>query len=328
MHDFASNDREGARRSAQLPLPAARAIARVAMRPLLNPRFRVETVRGGLDLLTRFPRLPEGVEIETVTLGGRATDRISTADSRDDRAVLYFHGGGYCFGSRRTHRALTAHLAAHVGATVFVPDYRLAPEDPYPAALDDALATYQDLLDRGFDPAQVAVAGDSAGGGLSLALALRIRKAELAQPAVVGLISPLVDARLEGLNDKVRDPLLTRAFLEWCIDNYGGQSSNRALRTTHELSPLLADLSGFPPLVVHHGSEEILRDDILRFVTVARTAGVTVTHRELKRHWHVTHLLAGTVREATAAVELLGSSIRSAFGDPRQESSVGSRHGE
>jgi acetyl esterase/lipase len=224
----------------------------------------------------RFPVLPRGTTIERISLGGVPADRITAPGSDPDHALLYLHGGAHIVGSSVTHRAAATHLAGATGAVAYVLDHRLAPEHPYPAAVDDALAAYQALLGSGLPPERVVVAGDSAGGGLALALALRSRAVGVPLPAALGLISPWVDARLDGLAEHVDDPLLTRGWLELGATSYAGRH-----REHPEVSPLLADpadLAGLPPLFVQAASDELFVDDVERFVAVAREAGASVTY--------------------------------------------------
>lgn len=256
----------------------------------------------------RLSMLPKGTQREATTLGGVPAERITTAASNPDRALLYLHGGAYLIGSPATHRAAAAHLAHATGVVGHVLDYRLAPEHPWPAAVDDALAAYRALLATGLAPDQIVVAGDSAGGGLAIALALRLRTVDLPQPAALGLISPWVDLTLDGLDRTVEDPLLTPAWLELGAASYGGSNRTRA-----EVSPLHADLAGLAPMVVQAARDEIIRADVERFVEAARAAGVPVTFSILEGHWHVTHLFAGMVRAATDVVQQLGNDLRHAL---------------
>ncbi|GAA4091185.1 alpha/beta hydrolase [Nocardioides kongjuensis] len=294
-----------------VPLRAARLLTRRVVRPVLGTRLSPARQRQVIDALMRFPVLPRGTTIEHTSLGGVPADRITTPASNPDHALLYLHGGAHIVGSPLTHRAAATHLADATGAVAHVLDHRLAPEHPYPAAVDDALAAYRALLDGGLAPERIVVAGDSAGGGLALALALRAHATGIARPAALGLVSPWVDARLDGLAEHVDDPLLTRGWLELGATSYAARH-----REHPEVSPLLADpadLATLPPLFVHAASDELFVDDVERFVATARAAGATVTYRRLEGHWHVTHLYAGTVRAATEVVRELGGWLRSAL---------------
>ncbi|KRB76980.1 hypothetical protein ASE01_09445 [Nocardioides sp. Root190] len=291
-----------------VPLPAARLLVRRAVKPVLGTRLTPVRQRQMINALMRIAFLPRGTLAERTMLGGVPTERLTTPASDPARALLYLHGGAYLVGSPTTHRAMAAHLSHAIGAIGHVLDYRLAPEHPYPAAVDDAIAAYRALLDKGLEPGQVVVAGDSAGGGLALALALRARAEGLPQPAGLGLVSPWVDLRLGGLDESIDDPLLSRGWLELGAVSYAGQDVVRP-----EVSPLLADLTGLAPMFVHAASQEMFVDDVERFVEAARAAGVEVTYERLGGHWHVTHLFAGMVREATGVVNQMGGWLRGAL---------------
>lgn len=291
----------------QLPVPLARAVVRRSLRPLLSARVPVRVQRRLLAgvALTLLP--PREAEVEHTRLGGRPCEVVTMPGAEADRVVLYLHGGGYTVGSPRTHRALTAYLSATSGASVHALDYRLAPEHPFPAALDDALAAYRELAAR--RPASLVVAGDSAGGGLALALALALIASGEPGPAALALISPWVDLSLDGVRDDPSDPLLTRDWLVSCATAYAGEAGV----DTPAVSPLLADattLAALPPTLVQAAEHEILRDDVERLVARLEAAGAPVTYRLLDGVWHVVHLQAGTVEPATRAVAAVGDFLR------------------
>ncbi|TWH03181.1 acetyl esterase/lipase [Nocardioides sp. J9] len=292
-----------------LPLPAARLVVRRLPPPGPRPPGPPARQRQVINALMRVAILPKGTRTEAAHLAGVPAERISPPGSRPDRVLLYLHGGAYLIGSPTTHRAAAAHLADAAGAVAYVLDYRLAPENPYPAAVEDALAAYQGLLESGFSAEHVVVAGDSAGGGLALALALRLREVGIPAPAALGLISPWVDLSLAGLDTTVDDPLLSRGWLELGAASYAPGGTDLP-----EVSPLRADLAGLPPLFVQAASDEMFRFDVERFVDAARAAGVDVTYALLEGHWHVSHLFAGMVSEATDVVRQLGGWLRGALG--------------
>lgn len=218
------------------------------------------------------------------------------------RHLLYLHGGYYIGGVPTTYRSLTARLAVALGAEVLLPDYRLAPEHPYPAAVDDAVAAYRALLARGADPARTAVAGDSAGGGLCLSMLLRLRAEGLPMPGAAVLLSPWTDLTCTApsidRNDEA-DDMLTAAALRHAAELYAGSTP----RDDPGLSPLLGDLAGLPPLFVTVDSSEALLDDALRLVERARGVG---THAELHRRdglFHVWPVLAPLLPEARRTVD-------------------------
>ena len=291
----------------KVPLPVMRRFIRSVVRPILGPNVPVSRQRVIIDTLLRVALLPSGTTITPSRLGGRDADRIVVSDADETKAILFLHGGGYTVGSRTSHRAFATYLAAAAGVPVYLLDYRLAPENKYPAALDDAVAAYEHLLGE-FGSGRVAVAGDSAGGGLAVAVALRLRAEGVAAPAVVGLVSPWVDVTLTSTADLDRDPMLRVAWLGACASRYAGDDTADPL-----VSPLFADLAGLPPLVVQSAEDEILLPDIERFVARAQAAGVSVQYQRLAGLWHVVHLHAGMVSEATAAVTALGEELGAAL---------------
>lgn len=289
-----------------VPTSVMRATVRLSAPRILSPSVPVPRQRKLLDLIGRLAVYPRDTTVDRTTLGGRPCERIVVAGADPRRAVLYLHGGAYVVGGAGTHRALAAHLAAASAATVHLLDYRLAPEAPYPAAVEDALAAYREL--RG-TAATVTVAGDSAGGGLALALMTRLRDAGEQQPEAAALISPWVDLTLAQVEDDSRDPMLRRAWLQASADAYASGTD----LASPELSPLFADLAGLPPLVVQGASEEILVGDVERLVAALRSAGVSVDYQRLEGLWHVAHLQAGLVAASTAAVDALGGFLSAAM---------------
>ncbi|TQN37539.1 acetyl esterase/lipase [Blastococcus colisei] len=290
-------------RRPQVPVRAMRAGVRALVRPVLGPRVPVGIQRRWLHMVTRPTPLAEGVTIRSGRLGRRPAETLVPADGDPGTALLYLHGGGFTTGSPATHRALATHLAAASGATAHVLDYRLAPEHPFPAALDDVLAAYRELLDRGVTPARTALAGDSAGGWLALTAALRLRDAGDPAPAALGLISPWLDLTGSAWPDDRTDAMLRPAWLRRCARDFGSGTDPA------ELAPLDARLAGLPPITMHVGSEEILLEDAVRLAHRARAAGVPVDLRRLDGMWHVAHASAGLVTASTAAVTALGTAL-------------------
>lgn len=222
-------------------------------------------------------------------------------------AVLYLHGGYYTVGSPRSHREIGSRLAEHVRARVFMPDYRLAPEHPFPAALDDALACYRWLLGR-TSARDLLLAGDSAGGGLAVALMVATREAGLPLPAAAALISPWVDLRCRGdaFDRLAAFDFIGREELAFCARAYAGTLPLEDPR----LSPLNASLVGLPPLLIQVGGLEVLRDDIATFAAHARAAGVQVTLDESPTLPHVPPLLASVSRSGREAERRLAAFLR------------------
>lgn len=260
---------------------------------------------------TQSRPLPADVSAAEVTLGGRpALELVPSGIPDDDRPVLlYFFGGRYVVGTPRTGAVIAARLAQRLGARAFVPAYRLAPENPFPAAVDDALAAYRDLLDRGIAPAQISLAGDSAGGGLSLATLLAARSVGLPLPSSAAVFSPWVDLTLSGATiDTLAgvDPLFTRDRLRHDADRYAPWAAANAPLA----SPVFADLTGLPPLLVQVGANEILLDDAVRLVARAGAVGVDSTLEIWPGVPHVFQSFAGMLDDAERALDRAGQFLR------------------
>jgi epsilon-lactone hydrolase len=289
-----------------IPARLARLTVRSCLKPALRPAFPVPVQRHWANIATRTLSVPFGVRFSRSSLGGVPTEIVRTkSNARSENAVLFLHGGAFMIGSPVSHRSITGRLAKHTGATIFAPDYRLAPEHPFPAALDDVLASYRALLAQGYAAERIAIAGDSAGGGLVLSLCLRLRSEGLAQPACVVVISPWADLTLTQLAPVADDALLRAAWLNQGASAYlQGHSARDPL-----VSPLLADLAGLPPTLIQAASKEILRDDSRRLAELLSGAGVSVIHREFPCMWHDFQLYAGVVPEATQAVDEIAQFI-------------------
>ncbi|MDX1635119.1 MAG: alpha/beta hydrolase [Marinobacter sp.] len=276
-----------------------------AVRPMLNPRIGVPLQRLLVRQAYHSSRPPAGCRFETTSHGEVPVTRVSHASSGGD-VVLYFHGGGYVLGSAATHRGLTGHLAKASGATLIVPDYRLAPEHPYPAAVEDAMAVYQALLNNGIAPGRIALAGDSAGGGLSLALAMRLRDEGQPMPASLTLFSPWTDLTNSQLTAPDCEPVLTHGWIDKAARLYvDGESA-----TTPLISPVYGDLTGLPPMLIQVGSQEILLNDAQRLADRALNQGVDTTLEIYNSLWHVFQVHAGQLHRATDAVATAGQFIR------------------
>ncbi len=229
--------------------------------------------------------------------------------TRADRVTLHLHGGGYCMGSPETHRGLASALSRTSRGPVLMPDYRLAPEHKYPAALDDAMETYRWLVEeRDVSPQRIAITGDSAGGGLAASLIVRLRDDELPGPACYAGMSPWTDLAATGGSMQELasvDPWLTAALVKPAGRGYAG-----TVPLEHPyVSPLYADLHGLPPLLVHIGSDEILLDDARRFVEKAREHGVDASLGRFEGLWHVFHAFPG-LPESRDALREIGAFIR------------------
>ncbi|MFE1584082.1 alpha/beta hydrolase [Streptomyces sp. NPDC058737] len=246
--------------------------------------------------------VPDGVVTRRTVLGGRPALELEPGTASGRGRLLYLHGGGYVVGSPDTHAGLVGELALRAGLRAVSVDYRLAPEHPFPAAVDDGLAAYRELLATGSDPRDIVVAGDSAGGGLSLATLLAAREAGLPQPAAAVVFSPWTDLTLSG--DSIRskeasDPIFTEADIRAYADLYVG-AGDRALPLA---SPLFGDLSGLPPLLVQVGANEVLLDDAVRLAGRAGADDVEVTLEVGPGLPHVFQHHHGRLEEADAALD-------------------------
>jgi acetyl esterase/lipase len=269
--------------------------------PAGSPEPTFEMRRSGMDAFGDMSPLPAGVTKQDVDIDGVPAERLTPADTVKGRALLYLHGGGYCIGSPKSHRAMAARFADQSKSTTLVPHYRLAPEAPFPAAVDDALKAYRSLLDEGFQPHHIAVAGDSAGGGLTLAMTLAARDAGLPLPGCLFLISPWADLGHHGPSYAAMewvDPMITVAGIKQYALHYGaGADLNHPY-----ISPARADLTGFPPMLIHVGQAEVLLSDSITLAQTAGMAGVQVRLEvwpEMIHVWHAFHDMLGAARDAT-----------------------------
>jgi epsilon-lactone hydrolase len=255
-----------------------------------------------------FPTSPD-VKVERVTAGAAPAEWLRPPSARAGHVTLYLHGGGYVIGSPRSHRHLAAAIAGAAATDALLLDYRLAPEHPFPAAVDDAVAAYRWLLDQGILAEHIAVAGDSAGGGLTVATLLALRDAHLPRPAAGVCISPWVDLTCSGGSYQSKagvDPIVRQAGVAEMARSYLGTTDPRSPLA----SPLFADLRGLPPLLIHVGSDEVLLDDAIGLAERAKAAGVDATLEQWDRMIHVWHWFLPMLDEAQTAVESIGGFIR------------------
>jgi acetyl esterase/lipase len=277
------------------------------VKPTFQPDFPVLKQRKRLDFLQRFAPMPLGVEKIEIQLSGIPAWRL-TPLAADSSQMLYLHGGGYVSGSPQSHGDMVARIAKETRLTTTLIDYRLAPEHPFPAGLNDALTAYQELCQHG----PVVIAGDSAGGGMALALMQRIRDLALPTPQALVVFSPLTDLTCEGdtfSSRADREKLLTPEWIRQVLPGYiGKEPADKPL-----LSPLFADFSGFPPTLIQVGSEEILYSDSQRLHQRMSDHGVEVILSEYPEMWHVFQLHAGYMPEAKQALKEVAAFIRQAM---------------
>jgi acetyl esterase/lipase len=266
------------------------------------------------QMIADFPP-PEGVSSKRVDAGGIAGEWTAAKGASEEQTIFWLHGGGYCIGSINTHRGLMARISAASGARVLAIDYRLAPEHPFPAAVEDAVAAYRWLLSTGVDPAQIIIGGDSAGGGLTVAALVELKEAGEPLPAAAVCISPWTDMALTGeslVSKAEADPMITIDGITRVRDAYVGQADPRAPLA----SPIYADLSGLPPTLIQVGETEVLLDDSTRLAERAKAAGVDVTLEIWPEMIHVWHFFAEMLPEGQQAIERIGEWVRERAGAP------------
>ena len=256
------------------------------------------------ELISAQP-LPADVTVTAAALGGVPTAEITVDGIEPRHVVLYFHGGVYVLGDASSAADLASQVGRRTHAKVISVDYRLAPEDPYPAAVDDALAAYEALLHNGTAPSAIAFAGESAGGGLAIATLVNARDQGLPLPAAAFVMSPYADLTLAGTTMETRrevDPLMSRELLQARVTDYtAGQDAALDL-----ISPIFADLSGLPPLIIQAGTHEVLLDDAVRLAEQAATADVEVILDITPGVPHVFQNFSPILDEAAAALDRAG----------------------
>ncbi|MBS1843172.1 MAG: alpha/beta hydrolase [Actinobacteria bacterium] len=258
--------------------------------------------------LAQFP-LPDDLEVEEVDCGGVPALWVRAPGATTERTLLHFHSGGYVMGSAAGYRAFGYRLSEVTGAPVLIPDYRLAPEHPFPAPVEDAVTVYRWLAER-VAPGSVVTVGDSAGGGLNLALLVALREAGAPLPAAAIAISPLTDLAAEGDSyetNRTRDPLVTRELTIENAATYLGEE--RDPKEVPLASPLYADLAGLPPLLLFAGSAEVMLDDSVRFAEKVRAAGGTAELIVDDDMLHIYPLFAELLPQGRAAIERIGAFV-------------------
>lgn len=293
-----------------VPTAWVRAIARGVKTTAMSPHSPIALQRFSLNAIGSSLALPKGIRQHQLNFAGRPALQFSPLQSSNKKVILYLHGGVYCIGSPQSHRNLCSHLAAYADRPVIALDYRLAPEHIFPAALDDVVAAYIELLAQGYAPEDIVIAGDSAGGGLSLACLQQLRERNIQQPAAAFLISPWVDLRNSASSHTTQsavDPVLSTQFLSLLRDHYLQGVANTDLRA----SPLLGDLGGLCPVLIQVGSDEILLDDSLSLASSIQAAGGEVTLQQSEGMWHVFQMTPSLFKPARAALAQAGEFIKS-----------------
>ncbi len=288
-------------------------ITRVGFKSVLRYSENVSFIRKHFERIARstFRKVPDAV-FSNVSLCAIAREvptlKTRTKATIDDGALLYIHGGGFVFGSSKAYRNLGTALSARLRIPVFLPDYRLAPEHPFPQGLNDIKASYQALLDKGIDPAKIAVGGDSAGGNLVLGLISYLIAEKLPLPACSFVISPVTDFTFASpslVNNARSDAVLAARKSNFLRDLYLQGHDPK----DPDVSPVFGNFRGAPPMLIHASTKEILRDDAYRITEVLADQKVDVRARFWGNNYHVFHLLHGRVPEADAALDEIATFV-------------------
>lgn len=269
----------------------------------------IDVLRQKIAKETRFLKPPKAVKVSPATIAGVSGEWLTPSSLiTRNKVMIYLHGGGYVVGSPATHRSFIARMAKACSIRALSVDYRLAPENPFPAALKDSLAVYRQVLDHGIDPSNILFAGDSAGGGLSLATLISLRDNNLPLPAMSVCISPWTDLALTGESIKTcahSDPYISHESL-LLRDHYIGANDPRSPL----ISPLYADYNGLPPMLIHVGTDEMLLNDSTRLATQAKACGVAVQLKIWERMWHDFPLWAPYLPEANQAIDEIAEFVK------------------
>lgn len=273
----------------------------------LRAKINIEGQRAWIEKLGQDKKLIPDSKIENRSAHGIPVEWMIVPQSREDRVIFYLHGGGYRVGSPKSHRGLASHLAHHTHSKVLQVDYRLAPEFPFPAGLDDTVTAF-DWLCKQVDPRQIIVSGDSAGGGLALALLLKWKEEKRQMPAALVLLAPWVDltATPESFEKMAKkDPILIPKYLVEGAISYAGSED----RKNPFISPLYGDLSGFPPTLIQVGDMDILFPEGKALAEKAKSQGVSTELQVWKNMVHVWHFVGPSLPESGKAMEKIANFI-------------------
>jgi len=262
-----------------------------------------------LELLTAAARPPKGTRFQRVTIAGVSVERVQPPQSGTHGTLIYLHGGAYALGSARGYRGMVAQLAAAAGMTALIPDYSRAPEAQYPVALEEMFTVYTYLIENGHDPKTTVIVGDSAGGGLTLALAMALRDRGLPLPAALGLICPWADLALDidEMRPVLRDPLILPSMTAEWAPRYAGSSHPRL----PGISPVYGDMTGLPPIVMQTAGDDPISVDADKIETTYAAAKTGILdHRRFDNMWHDFHLQVSLLPQARDAIADLGAKLR------------------
>ncbi len=245
--------------------------------------------------------LPEGITVKEQRINGVACEVITNSAAKKDQVILYFHGGGFCLGIYPSNREFVARIAKKTGCNVFLPDYRLAPENPFPAALQDAMNIYIGILEQGYEANNIIIMGDSSGCALALSALLELKYKNIAMPRAIGCITPVFDLTGKGTTFHSRakkDPFQNKSPLGMA-GNYLSKNDS----FSYKISPLYGELYGLPPILIHAADYDVFLDDSLRMKEMYEMAGEKVTLKVYPKMWHIFHMQEQVVPEAKQALD-------------------------
>ena len=292
------------------PVDITKLVTMLRMKPMFSHEFTVASMREAVDYAgNKVVALPGITEQKINNESNLEIYEFSPNILRHKSAILYLHGGGYCIGSTSSHRPIIERLCAEFGGSVFSLDYRLAPEYRFPAPLIDATLAYQWLLSHGYSSIELAIVGDSAGGGLALSTLINLREEGIPLPNCGVLISPWLDLSSSGdsiIKNEKFDPIINKKTL----DSFANSYLNGALPTTQLASPLFAELNDLPPLLLQVGDREMLVDDSIRLKDKAASYNTRVELKIWERMIHVWHIFAPILAEGQAGIVEISSFIK------------------
>jgi len=258
---------------------------------------------------TKYAKVPKGITIKEQLIEGLKSEWLIPKENNPEKVILYVHGGGYVSGSCNDHRSLISKFALNTGVTCLIYEYRLAPENPFPAALDDSVKVYQWILSIGFEPENIVIAGESAGGGLCLATLLALKAQNISLPAAAVAISPWTDLSCSSESYSTKNKVSAAPLNSWTVFSkyYAGDKDV----TSPFISPLFGDLKGLPPIFINSAVDDELFEDGEKFYLKARKAGVDITFRAGTGMVHCYPLLAPMFQEATEAMDEIVDFIKS-----------------